>query len=306
MGKFIKQFLTVFAVIFVMMFLISMGAVISKVDPQANIQIKKDSILVMDLEGIILDTKDFLEDLTKYSRKKQVKGVLIRVNSPGGAVGPSQEIYSELKRIREELQKPVVASVMTMAASGGYYAAVAADQIVTNPGTLMGSIGVIMQFANLKDLYKWAKMERYVIKTGDYKDSGADYRDMRSDERELFNDMLNEVHLQFKTAVMNGRKLSKDVVEKYSDGRVFTGESAVKLGFADQLGTYEDALRIVGELSGLGSEPEVFKPPKRRPDFFEVLAESKSESFVENAVSKLLKLRIMGHPMYLMPGALGL
>ncbi|MCB0392676.1 MAG: signal peptide peptidase SppA [Bdellovibrionales bacterium] len=306
MGKFVKQFLSIFGVLFVSIFLITLGAIISKVEPQMTVPIKKDSILVMELEGVILDTKDFLEDLTKYARKKQIKGVLVRIDSPGGAVGPSQEIYSELKRIREELQKPVVASVMTMAASGGYYAAVAADQIVTNPGTLMGSIGVIMQFANLKDLYKWAKVDRYVIKTGDYKDSGADYRDMRPDERELFSEMLDEVHTQFKTAVMNGRKLAKDIVEKYSDGRVFSGETAVKLGFADQLGTYEDALRIIGELSGLGNEPEVFKPPKHRPDILEVLAESKTNNYIENAMTKILKLRLTGQPMYIMPGAMGM
>ncbi|MCB0355610.1 MAG: signal peptide peptidase SppA [Bdellovibrionales bacterium] len=306
MGKFIKQFLTFFAMLFVIIFLITIGTVISKMDSQLTAPIKDDSILVLELDGIILDTKNFIEDLTKYSKKKQIKGVLVRINSPGGAVGPSQEIYSELKRVREELQKPVVASVTSLAASGGYYAAVAADQIVTNPGSLLGSIGVIMQFANLHELYKWAKMDRYVIKTGPYKDSGADYREMRPDERELFSEMLTEVHLQFKTAVMNGRKLAKDIVEKYSDGRIFTGETAVKLGFADQLGTYEDSLRIVGELSGLGNEPEVFKPPKHRPDFFEVLAESKTENFVEGTMNKIFRIRVMGQPMYLMPGALGL
>ncbi|MCB9026701.1 MAG: signal peptide peptidase SppA [Bdellovibrionaceae bacterium] len=306
MGKFIKQFLLVFATLFVILFLISLGTLVGKIDPRMGVHLSKNSILVLDLDGIIFDNKDFLEDLSKYAKKKEIKGVLVRINSPGGAVGPSQEIYSELKRVREELQKPVVATVMTLAASGGYYAAVSADQIVTNPGSLMGSIGVIMQFANMKDLYKWAKVDRYVIKTGEYKDSGADYRDMRPDERELFSEMITEVHTQFKTAVMNGRKLNKDVVEKYSDGRVFTGETAVKLGFADQLGTYEDSLRIIGELSGLGSEPEVFIPPKHRPDFFDLLAESKTENIFKKTLGEVFKLKIMAQPMYLMPGTMGM
>lgn len=305
MAKFVKQVLLVFAALFVIFFLISLGALLGKFDPRTVSHVGKDSILVLDLDGIIFDAKDFLEDLAKYGKKEEIKGVLVRINSPGGAVGPSQEIYSELKRLREELQKPVVASIMTLAASGGYYAAVAADQILANPGSLMGSIGVIMQFANMKDLYKWAKVERFAIKTGEFKDSGADYRDMRPEEKELFSEMLNEVHLQFKLAVMNGRKLSKDVVEKYADGRVFTGETAVKLGFADQMGTYKDALRIIGELSGLGSDPEVFKPPKHPPDFFEMLAESRTNNAVKKTLNQIFHLNLTAQPLYLMPGTMG-
>ncbi len=269
-------------------------------------KIGEDSILVMSLDGVIIDGQQFLEDLKKYAKNEKVKGLLIKINSPGGAVGPSQEIYSELKRVREELQKPVVAVVSSLAASGGYYAAVAADQVVTNPGSLLGSIGVIMQFANLKELYSWAKVDRYVIKTGAYKDSGADFRAMRPDEKELFGNMISEVHTQFKQAVVSGRKLSQDVVDKYADGRVFTGETAVKLGFADQLGTYEDALRIIGELSGLGNEPKEFTPPKQRPDILEILAESKVGASLEGRIKRFFNLQLMGQPMYLMPGAMGL
>lgn len=306
MGKFIKQFLLVFASLFAILFLISLGTIVSKIDPRVLEHVEKDSILELQLDGVIIDGKHFLENLKKFASKNKIKGVLVRINSPGGAVGPSQEIYLELKRVREELKKPVVAVATSLAASGGYYAAVAADQIVTTPGSLMGSIGVLIQFANLKDLYKWAKVERYVIKTGEYKDSGADYRDMRPDERALFSEMISEVHGQFKLAVMNGRKLSTDVVEKYSDGRVFTGETAVKLGFADQLGTYQDAIRILGELSGLGSAPEVFTPPKKRPDLFEVLTEAKISDGLEQNLKSFFRLQIMGQPMYLMPGAMGL
>jgi protease-4 len=305
-GKFVKQFLVVFASLFVIIFLITIGSLISKIEPSISEQIHKDSILELNLDGIILDGKTFLEDLKKYSQKSKIKGVLVRINSPGGAVGPSQEIYMELKRVREELQKPVVAVATSLAASGGYYAAISADQIITTPGSILGSIGVIMQFANLSELYKWAKVDRYVIKTGEYKDSGADYREMRPDEKELFNQMILEVHNQFKLAVETGRKISRDVVDKYSDGRVFTGETAVKLGFADQIGTYEDALRVIGELTGLGNKPEIFLPPKKRPDFFEVFAEAKVSDGIEISIREVLKLQMLGQPLYLMPGSMGL
>lgn len=305
MGKFVKQFLMVFATLFVIFFLMSTGALLSKFDPSMMEQIEKSSVLELELDGIILDGKDFLENLKKYADNKKIKGILVKINSPGGAVGPSQEIYMELKRVREELKKPVVAVATSLAASGGYYAAVAADQIVTTPGSILGSIGVLMQFANLKDLYKWAKIDRYVIKTGNYKDSGADYRDMRPDEQALFSEMIHEVLGQFKQSVMNGRKLSKDVVDKYADGRIFTGEFAVKIGFADQIGTYQDAVKIIGELSGLGNKPEIFKPPKKRTDFFEAFTETRVKDTIENTLRSVLKLQLMGQPMYLMPGALG-
>jgi len=304
MGKAVKTFLMVFATLFVVVFLVSLGSVLSKFDP-SNGKVDTDSILVLSLDGIILDGRIFLDNLKKYSKKENIKGVLIRINSPGGAVGPSQELYAEIKRVRDELQKPVVVSCTSIMASGGYYAAVAADQIVTNPGSLLGSIGVIMEFANLEELYGWMKVKRYVLKTGQFKDSGSDHRKMTDEERRLFQSMLDEVHEQFKQAVMSNRKLSKDIVDKYADGRVFTGETAVKLGFADQLGTFEDALRIVGDLSGLGSEPEIFKPPKKRPDLFELLAEVGSSVKMENAIEKILKIKTLGQPMYLMPGILG-
>lgn len=260
------------------------------------------SILKMDLEGIIIDPEVFLEDLRKYAKEDSIKGVLIRVNSPGGVVGPSQELYSEILRVRNELKKPVVVSCSSLAASGAYYAAVAADLIYVNPGSLLGSIGVIMEFANLEKLYNWAMIERFSIKTGRYKDSGAEYRQMRDDERALFQSMADEILAQFKKAVATGRKLSPNLVDQYADGRVITGEMAVKLKFADKIGTYEDARRAIGELAGLGSDPKIFEPPAKRPSLSELLSEV---STGVNPVTKTLDtlgLRLIGQPLYLMPG----
>ena len=303
--KYLKNFVVIIATFFIVIILISIGSVMSKFEPGSG-RIDKDSILTMELNGVILDSKRFVSNLHKYSKKDKIKGILIRINSPGGAVGPSQEIYSEIKRVRDEIKKPIVVSCASVAASGAYYAAVGADQIIANPGSMLGSIGVIMEFANLENLYQWAKVQRYVIKSGPYKDAGSEFRKMTPEEKELFQNMINEVFAQFKQAVSKGRKLSMDVVDKYADGRVFTGQTAVKLGFADQLGSYRDALRVIGELSGLGADPKTFSPPKKRPDVFDFLAESKfGKKDIEGAIENILHTKYSGIPMYLMPGALG-
>ena len=272
--------------------------------PQHEKKVKEKSILHMKLEGVILDPTKFLEDLKKYSKDDDIKGVILQVNSPGGIVGPSQEIYHELKRVRTELKKPIVVSTTGMAASGAYYAAVAANEIYTNEGSLLGSIGVIMEFANLEKLYDWMKIQRHVIKTGKYKDSGAEYRPMREDEKQLFRSMAFEILNQFKAAIVEGRKLPPELVSQYSDGRVFTGETAVKLGFADKIGTFEDARRAIGQLTGLGADPDLFEPPKKRPSFTEILSEMNTPLKIEMPTEKLLKSQLWGQPLYLLPSAL--
>lgn len=268
----------------------------------------KDSVvLVLELNGVIMDSKKFLEPLHTYAPEDDVKAVVIQINSPGGAVGPSQEIHREILRVREELKKPVYVACSAVAASGGYYAAVAADKIFANAGTLMGSIGVIMEFANLQDLYGWAKIKRYSLTTGPYKDSGSEYRAMRTDERELFQTMLSEVHMQFKKAVAEGRGLELSAVEKLADGRVFTGETAVKHKMADEIGTLEDAVRAAWAAAGETGEPEVFRPRKRAFDFWRGVVFGDGEDEEARAFRDLsktiqsLKLQMLGQPLYLMP-----
>lgn len=269
----------------------------------------KPAILSLKLEGIIIDPSEFLENLREYAKEESIKGVIIRMDSPGGVVGPSQEIYSEIKRVREQLKKPVVVSCGSLTASGAFYAAVAADKIYTNPGSLMGSMGVIMEFANLERLYDWAKIQRYVIKTGPYKDSGAEYRPMRDDERMLFQQMAEEILTQFKKAVAEGRKLPIEKVTQYADGRVFTGETAVKLGFADEIGTFEDAVRALGKMAGLGESPDIYEPPPKRPNLLELFGDIRGQSkanSVETALSlfsdQVLRAELVGKPLFLMPG----
>jgi protease-4 len=267
----------------------------------------QSALLHLKLEGVIIAPEEFLENLKKYSKEPEIKGVLVEINSPGGVVGPSQEIHRELKRIREELKKPVVVSISSLGASGAYYSAVAADKIFVNSGSLVGSIGVIMEFANLEQLYEWAKVSRYVIKTGAYKDSGAEYRPMRDDEKALFQQMADEILEQFKKAIADGRKLPIDRVARYADGRVFTGQTAINIGFADEIGTVEDARRALGQLAGMGADPEMFEPPEDREKmFFDLLGEAGSKitgiESAANAVMGLTRAQLTGLPLLLMPG----
>jgi protease-4 len=269
-------------------------------------KLREPSILHLELKGVITGEEEFLDHLREYRDDDNIKGILVSIDSPGGVVGPSQEIYTELKRVREQLKKPVVVTCNALAASGAYYAAVAADKIIVNPGTLMGSIGVIMQFANMERLYDWAKMDFFTITTGKFKDSGSPYRPMRDDEKALFQDMINEVQAQFKTAVKEGRKLRPDVLEQYTDGRIFHGQFAVENGFADELGTFDDAKRIIGEMAGLGPDPEIYQPQDTPETLMEWLNQNaRATTAGEKLMQQLLPTQLAGKPLYLMPGVLG-
>ncbi len=272
----------------------------------------KNSILHLELDGVILDGKKFLKQLIKYRKNDKIKAIVISVNSPGGVVGPSQEIYEEIRRVREDYKKPVVVHSTGLMASGAYYAAVAADKIIVNQGTMMGSIGVIMEFMNMEKLYDWAKVKRYSINTGKYKDSGAEYRPMREDERVLFQSLVNDVWEQFKDAVAQGRNLKPEFVNQYADGRVFTGVQGVKLGFADDFGTLEDAYDVAADLAGLGDDYEIFDPPKHKSGILDFLSQAEDEessvSHLEKGINSitnhLLQTQLANRPLYLMPGAL--
>lgn len=223
-------------------------------------------VLALDVEGIIMNSQIFLTTLRKHIYKDNIKAVVVRVNSPGGAVGASQAIYREFISLREELKKPIIMSFEAVAASGAYYIAAGADKIVTNPGTLVGSIGVIMNLANLESLYKWAKIEPYVLKTGKYKDTGTSHRSMTLEERHYMQGLLEEVLDQFKRAIIEGRQMEAHLVSEHADGRIFTGETAVKLGFADKVGNFSDAVALAEELTG-EEKLEVFDPAKRLSPF---------------------------------------
>lgn len=265
----------------------------------------KNTILHLHLDGVIIDGKKFLTTLKKYRKENKVKAIVVEINSPGGVVGPSQEIYEEIKRVREEHKKPIVAVSTSLDASGAYYASVAADKIIVAPGTLIGSIGVIMEFMNLEGLYNWAKVSRYSITTGKFKDSGSEYRPMREDERQYFQTLADDVLGQFKKAVADGRKLDAEKVTSIADGRVFTGSQAVEMGLADQLGTVEDAFKVAAELAGLGENYDVYEPPKHKSNFLEMIMndeEEEASSHFSGMIEKVFKTQLANRPLYLMPG----
>ncbi len=274
----------------------------------------QESILALKLQGILLEKDKFLEHLRVYSKDEKIKGILIRLDSPGGSVALSQEIYLELKSIRDKLKKPVVISVGAMMASGALYLAAGASKIIVNSGTLVGSIGVIIPLINMEGLYDWAKVEMYSIKTGEFKDIGSPYRSITSNERVLFQDLTNDLLNQFKRHLIEGRgsHLTPEDLEPYTDARVFTGDTAISAGFADSIGTYSDAIVLVGEMSGLGKDPHLFTP---QPNYLELLSNRLGGS-LENiksglSLNKLFefssqRIFLSAQPLYVFPPALGM
>ena len=222
---------------------------------------------VVEVSGVILDSKKVLAKLDRLAENDRVKAVVVRLNSPGGAVAPSQEIYQAIK----DFKKPVVASMGSVAASGAYYIACGAKKVYANPGTLTGSIGVIMEFANLQKLYDWAKIQRYAVKTGKFKNIGAEYREMTPEEKTLLQSLVDDVLSQFTTAVSEGRSLTTEQVKEVADGRIFSGAQAKALHLVDELGTIQDAITEAGRLGQIKGKPAVIYTDKKKISILDFL-----------------------------------
>ncbi len=230
-----------------------------------------ERVAVVEVDGVILDAEEVVRQLKEHQENSAVKAVVIRINSPGGVVAPTQEIYDAINRLRAE-GKPVVASLGSVAASGGYYIASAADWIVASPGTLTGSIGVIMQLTSLEELLKKVGLRYEVVKSGKYKDIGSFSRPMTSEERAILQALMDDVYSQFVDAVAEGRQLDSKVVLSIADGRVFSGRQAVELNLVDDLGGREEAIEAAANFAGISGKP---KPlfPRRRFSIWEWLQE---------------------------------
>lgn len=232
----------------------------------------KGKIGVIEVQGVIMDSKDTVELLLRAEKDKSIEAIIMRINSPGGAVGPSQEIYEEIRRIDSAYDKkkkgdeesddkdspkgkPIYASFGTMAASGGYYIGAAARRIYSNPGTMTGSIGVIMEFMDLSKVYEWARVKQETIKAGRYKDVGHPNRSMTREERDLLEGMINNVHEQFRAHIRGPRKkkIKGDLIE-LSQGQIFSGEQALKYGLVDRMGSLWTAAREIHEELNLDGE----------------------------------------------------
>ena len=222
-----------------------------------------DKVAVIRIEGIILDSRETIEELRHYRDNPSVKAIVLRIDSPGGAVVPSQEIFAEVRKTKAEGKIKVVTSMGNVAASGGYYIAAATDRIVANPGTLTGSIGVIMELANVKGLLEKVGVQSVVIKSGRHKDMASPLRAMTPEDRALLQTVLDDVHAQFIDAVATGRSLQLEQVKTLADGRIFTGKQAQTVNLVDELGDLHDAIQLAARLVGISGEPRVIETHKR-------------------------------------------
>ncbi|HEY6085319.1 MAG TPA: signal peptide peptidase SppA [Nitrospira sp.] len=223
----------------------------------------EDRIALVRIEGVILDAQSTVTDLKRFGENPSIKAIVLRIDSPGGGVVPSQEIYDAVQRVRNKNSKAVIASMGTVAASGGYYIASATDRIIANPGTLTGSIGVIMETANVEGLLKKIGVEGIVVKSGKFKDVGSPLRKMSEEEHALLQSVMDDVHKQFIDAVAAGRAMDVSAVQALADGRIFTGRQAKEVRLVDELGNLEDAIQLAADLGGIEGEPKVVEPRRR-------------------------------------------
>jgi protease IV len=213
----------------------------------------REKIGVVEINGVIAESKDAMEDLVRFKEDDSIKGVIIRINSPGGSVGPSQEIYSEV--IKLKMKKKVYASMGSVCASGGYYIAVAGEKIYAMPATITGSIGVIMEHMIIEDLFKKIGLQSNTIKSGAFKDAGTPLRKMKEEERVYFQGILDSIHEQFIKVVAHERKMPIDTVKKLSDGRVFIGTQAKDLKLVDNIGTFYDTVDDMKKALNMKDKP---------------------------------------------------
>ncbi len=226
-------------------------------------KIRNGDLALVRIEGVILDSKEILDQLKRYRKDDSLRAIVLRVDSPGGAVVPSQEIYREVRAIRDEGKKKIVASMGTVAASGGYYIAAGTERIVANPGTLTGSIGVIMELPNIEGLLSKIGVRAVTIKSGERKDTGSPFRKMSVEERALLQSVLDDVHAQFIEAVASSRSLPEKEVRALADGRIFTGRQAKEKRLVDDLGGLDDAIKIAAEMAGIKGEPRLVESKPR-------------------------------------------
>jgi protease-4 len=240
-------------------------------------------IAVVELKGVITESETIVRQLKRYREDDGIRAILLRVDSPGGGVVASQEIYEEVRKTRDG-GMPVVVSMGSLAASGGYYVSCGASLIVANRGTLTGSIGVISEFMEFKDALGKLGIDVNTIKAGRLKDAGSPTRKMTDADKEYFQALMDDVHRQFIGVVEDERGLTHDEAVEMADGRVFTGEQALGLGLVDTIGTYEDAITIAAELGGIEGKPSIVRERKRRSvldrwfgDFGETVADVRRE-----------------------------
>ena len=247
---------------------------------------------VVEIQGVITESKDILSLIKRFREDDDIKSIVIRIDSPGGVIGPSQEIYREIRKTTPK--KKIIASMGSIAASGGYYIAAATDGIVANPGTITGSIGVIIAYTNFREVLDKIGMIPVVIKSGPFKDMGSPTKEMSPEEKEVLQAFVDQAHRQFVTAIAESRNMDIEHVRSLADGRIYTGEEAVKQGLVDRLGNFEDAVEWAGRLGGIqGSVSTVYKR-KEKYSFLKYVM----ESAIHDLINRTTRQDIFGGYLY--------
>jgi len=236
-----------------------------------------DRIQVVDIQGPLVDSRFWIDQLKRYEASDSVRGILLNIDSPGGGVAVAQELYAEVRRLRDEKGKTVVAYLSSVGASGAYYVACAADQIVANPGSVVGSIGVIMEWLNYGNLLEWAKLSNIVFTSGEFKNTGTPTREPTAREQEYFQGLIDDMYVQFVEAVAIGRELEISEVRELADGRVFTGREAKKREMIDEIGNFQDAVNLTARFAGISGEPRLIRLGRERVTLLDMLTSDISQ-----------------------------
>lgn len=251
----------------IFLFFLLLIVVVGKMSGRSSHFVLGDKVGYVTIAGAITSSEKTIDQIDSFKEDNSVKAIVLRVNSPGGGVSPSQEIYDEVKAAAAV--KPVVVSMGSVAASGGYYIAAPAQRILANPGTITGSIGVIMQFTNVEELLGKVGLKSQVVKSGLHKDIGSPVRPMSSADRQILQSLIDDVYAQFIQAVAESRQMDLDKVRQLADGRIFTGRQALDAGLVDELGGYRDAIRVAGKLAGIKGKPKVVYPAPDKEELLE-------------------------------------
>lgn len=251
----------------IFLFFLLLIVVVGKMSGRSSRFVLGDKVGYVTIAGAITSSEKIIDQIDSFKEDGSVKAIVLRVNSPGGGVSPSQEIYDEVKATAAV--KPVVVSMGSVAASGGYYIAAPAQRILANPGTITGSIGVIMQFTNVEELLGKVGLKSQVVKSGRHKDIGSPVRPMSTADREILQSLIDDVYAQFVQAVAESRKMDIDKVRQLADGRIFTGRQAFEAGLVDELGGYRDAIRVAADLAGIKGKPKVVYPAPEKEELLD-------------------------------------
>jgi protease-4 len=249
----------------------------------------REKVGIIPIEGIIGDSEELVEQINAFADDRGIKAVVLRIDSPGGGVVPSQEIYQAVRELKKK--KKVVASMGSVAASGGYLIAVAADRIVANPGSITGSISTVMHYANVEELLKKVGVRSSVVKSGKFKDIGSPTREMTAEERLLIQAIVDDIYDQFVRTIAENRKLPLQRIFELSDGRIFSGRQAKDLGLVDDLGGLQDAVLLAGKLSGMEGSPEIVHGMKKKTTLLKYLMGSMTSAVVEGIKEKAAESR---------------